>query len=206
MIQKQSIYITLVGFCTGLATLAIAQSSIAVAQEDAISREPAAAKSCKSIQLERPANYESRLIRKLALPGEVVHPYRQVYVKLAKKNLNPKSYCVRVDGSPVRSGTYFGANNVVTFIPPANPESVVKISYCLNETRCENPCNPGQDVFFAALGAKLKSEGGSSRKVNQSATDSTFADPEVVPLVGQGLAKEIYSWEEWNLGKEQSGC
>lgn len=81
---------------------------------------------------------------------------------IAVSDLNPKSLCVRVDGTPVKfevssaSGGEGGKNWHITLPPIAGPGSKISARFGTGKLTCKEDCTIPKDEFLAALGAEAE--------------------------------------------------
>lgn len=73
-------------------------------------------------------------------------------LELVGENINAKTLCVRVNGTPVRHTLFKGKPQTVTIAAVAGPRAVITASYCTGQVQCDVECKVPKDEFMSALG------------------------------------------------------
>lgn len=145
------------------------------------------------------------IARKSSQSAVSTHPFKRAFFKLpAEIKTRVAAHCVRVDGAPVESETYFGNSKVVVFDPPQTKQAKVILSYCLESTDLFEECLVPKDSFLAALEGGSESQdsdaqkkSGISRKETQAGNFAGQTATLAGSLMESKAAAELFVWEEW---------
>jgi|GEM_PF-5515614 len=132
---------------------------------------------------------------------------RRNLLRLKYAAVNPKSVCVRVNGTPVayqiRPSVDAGKVDEILLGPVAAPTAKITVRYCMVKTTCNEECNVPKDEFLEAIGGVADAaeiEGGKAVKWDpeeQGGEDDVTAglDPEVKrELASHGDLKVFNGW------------
>ena len=120
--------------------------------------------------------------------------------KLTQEKINPKSVCVRVNGTPV---AFKVKSSEVRVAAVAGPQSDVSISYCTGALKCKESCKIPKDEFMDGLtaGVDENSAGGGGSWGAEDKGEKAALEKEVKEFRGiasdldAGGARELF--KEW---------
>jgi hypothetical protein len=137
--------------------------------------------------------------------------HHQNLIKLARKNINPRTLCVRVNGSAVKFKV-LPQNHAVLIGASAGPHAEITVRYCTGRSTCHEGCKIAKDEFLSAIGGDeaVTSNKGWNAEADGAghSTEDTALKKEVEQLnrdtQTDGTKTSIF--KDWVFQKENLAC
>jgi len=131
-----------------------------------------------------------------------------------EKNINNKSVCIRVDGTPVKKTLYKKKARSFIIEPVAHADSKIEVAFCTGNKKCNQDCVVPKDDFLIAIGGSedeigdlsAPSEGWAGKKRTQDEAAIEKRSKEIRELLTVGDDSESKIFNGWAVKNKNPGC
>jgi hypothetical protein len=113
--------------------------------------------------------------------------------KLPHDKVNPKSICVRLNGTPVRFSMNKKAPSEIMLAAIAGPDAKITARYCVGKNTCNEECVIPRDSFMDAIGG---TEDMANTQIGQWSAEADEAEAKHTAKLNADLKKELADLDE----------
>ncbi|MCM0606397.1 MAG: hypothetical protein KA715_09935 [Xanthomonadaceae bacterium] len=136
--------------------------------------------------------------------------YRKNLLILSESQLNTKSVCVKVDGTPVKFSLFQKKANQILIAGVSGAKAEIQVRYCRDKNLCKDDCKIPRDEFMDALGASDDSGDSNARWEDGKESDTEKNVAKQMNMFKEDLkaieAKAIASMSKWDAKDSQAAC
>lgn len=149
-----------------------------------------------------------KLVRMKPVDGKGT--YRKNLLVLSDTELNSKTICVKVDGTPVKFSLYQKKANQILIDGVRGAKAEIQVRYCRDKQLCKEDCKIPRDEFMDALGATDDKDDSNARWEDGKESDSEKDVAKQMNMFKEDLkaieAKAMSQMSKWSALDVKAAC
>jgi hypothetical protein len=133
------------------------------------------------------------------------------WISLADRPINPKTICVKVNGTPVEFRFGDAEKSAILIGAVAGPSAEITVHYCVGKRTCPTKCEIPKDNFLSSLGGDepANAQRHQTLKGNRGlVAEEVELDRELAQLDQDiaGDGQNLFIFKEWNRVHQEFAC